>query len=73
MNVHVLFVNKVGMSGGHNYGRPRSELSLPPAMAAALTEITGDPAWRPTFAFRMGYAPRARLSPRRGLHDVLTA
>ncbi len=50
-----------------------AELSLQPEIATALGKITGEPAWRPTFAFRMGYAARpARLSPRRGVHDVMT-
>ncbi len=49
------------------------ELDAPPHTAEALAELTGDPAWHPTFVFRMGYADRpARLSPRRPLQAVVT-
>lgn len=49
-----------------------AELGLEPRTAAALAEITGEAAWRPTFAFRLGRAERpARLSPRRPLAEVL--
>jgi hypothetical protein len=45
---------------------------LPSPVAAALAGLTGDPAWLPTFVFRMGYAKApARLSPRRALDDVI--
>jgi hypothetical protein len=51
-----------------------AELGLEPRMAAALAQVTGDPAWKPTFVFRMGYAERqARLSPRRPLDAVVAA
>jgi hypothetical protein len=37
-----------------------------------LAELTGDPAWQPTFSFGMGYAVRPGLeSPRRSVRDVL--
>lgn len=49
-----------------------AELGLEPRTAAALAEITGEAAWRPTFAFRLGRAERpARLSPRRPLAEVV--
>jgi hypothetical protein len=49
-----------------------TQLGEEPRMAAALAEITRDARWRPTFAFRMGYADRpARLSPRRPIDAVL--
>lgn len=45
---------------------------LPSPMAASMAGLTGDPAWLPTFVFRMGYAKApARLSPRRALDDVI--
>jgi nitroreductase len=51
-----------------------AELGLEPRMAAALAQVTGDPAWKPTFVFRTGYAERqARLSPRRPLDAVVAA
>ena len=50
-----------------------AELGKGPRMAEALTELTGDASWRPTFAFRMGWAStQARLSPRRGLAQVVS-
>jgi hypothetical protein len=40
--------------------------------AEELAALTGDPAWRPTLAFRMGYAEAdAAPSPRRGAGSVL--
>ena len=48
------------------------QLGRSPRTAEALAKFTGDPNWRPTFVFRMGYSDRApRLSPRRPLEDVL--
>ena len=45
---------------------------MPSPVAAKLAALTGDPAWLPTFVFRMGYAAApARLSPRRALDDVM--
>lgn len=49
------------------------QLSRPSPMETALAVLTGDPAWRPTFIFRMGYAERAaRPSPRRAVEDAVT-
>ncbi len=49
------------------------QLSRPSPMEKALAALTGDPAWRPTFIFRMGYAERAaRPSPRRAVEDAVT-
>jgi hypothetical protein len=43
-----------------------------PGAARVLAELTGDPAWRPTFAFRMGFAARAAPpSPRRPVDAVV--
>ena len=37
----------------------------------ALASLTGDPAWQPTFAFRLGWPERSSpASPRRALADV---
>jgi hypothetical protein len=48
------------------------ELGQPARAAGMLAELTGDPAWKPTFAFRMGFPTRpAAPSPRRGIDDVL--
>ena len=48
------------------------DLGKPARAAAVLAELTGDPAWKPTFAFRMGFPTRAVApSPRRGVDDVL--
>ena len=42
-------------------------------MEKALASLTGNPAWRPTFIFRLGYAERAaRPSPRRAVEDAVT-
>ncbi len=48
------------------------ELGRPARAAGVLAELTGDPTWKPTFAFRMGFPTRpAAPSPRRGVDDVL--
>lgn len=48
-----------------------AQLGQPPRTADKLADLTGDPSWRPTFAFRLGYASMsARPSPRRGLSAV---
>ena len=40
--------------------------------ARQLASLTGDPDWRPTFTFRMGWPTRrAPASPRRALDDVI--
>jgi nitroreductase len=50
-----------------------AELGRPPRMAEALARLTGDANWRPTFAFRMGYADRAAgPSPRRPVAAVVS-
>ncbi len=50
------------------------QLAKSPDMARTLERLTGDPAWKPTFAFRAGYPNRAPLpSPRRALRDVVVA
>ena len=47
-------------------------LGRPPRAEARLAELTGDPAWEPTFMFRMGYPlTPAPASPRRPVEDVL--
>jgi hypothetical protein len=47
------------------------ELGSPPRAAATLAALTGDPAWLPTFAFRVGFPTRpAGPSPRRPLDAV---
>lgn len=49
------------------------QLGKPPTAAGELAALTGDPAWLPTFVFRLGYAERpARPSPRRAVEDVVT-
>jgi hypothetical protein len=49
-------------------------LGMEPDMAKTLEQLTGDPAWKPTFAFRAGYPARKALpSPRRALRDVVVA
>jgi hypothetical protein len=51
----------------------QAELGRPPRMAEALAQVTADPAWKPTFIFRMGYAGQpAGLSPRRPLSVVVS-
>ncbi len=48
------------------------QLEQPPSAAKSLAELTGSPEWKPTFAFRLGYAQRqAQLSPRRNPQSVL--
>lgn len=47
-------------------------LSRPDSCAAQLNQITGDPAWQPTFVFYMGYPTlSAQASPRRAVETVL--
>jgi nitroreductase len=47
-------------------------LGKPASRAALLNEITGDPAWQPTFVFYMGYPKlTAHASPRRPVQAVL--
>lgn len=47
-------------------------LGRPPSRIALLNEITGDPAWQPTFVFYMGYPTLpAHASPRRPVQAVL--
>jgi hypothetical protein len=48
------------------------ELGQPATAAAALSAITGEPSWLPTFIFRAGHADRpARPSPRRRVEEVM--
>jgi hypothetical protein len=48
------------------------ELGRPARAAGVLADLTGDPGWKPTFTFRMGFPTRpAAPSPRRGVDDVL--
>lgn len=48
------------------------QLNKPPHAAQVLAELTGEPAWKPTFAFRAGYPERAALaSPRRPVEQVV--
>ncbi|HEY6930695.1 MAG TPA: hypothetical protein VJA66_13535 [Thermoanaerobaculia bacterium] len=48
-------------------------LDKEPRRLSLLAEITGDPAWQPTFVFYMGYPTIAgRASPRRPVEDVVT-
>lgn len=48
------------------------ELNKEPHAAQVLAALTGDPAWKPTFAFRAGYPVRAALaSPRRPVEQVV--
>jgi nitroreductase len=47
-------------------------LGRPPSRIGLLNEITGDPAWQPTFVFYMGYPTlSAHASPRRPVQAVL--
>ncbi len=47
-------------------------LGRPASCAAQLDQITGDPAWQPTFVFYMGYPKfSANASPRRSVESVL--
>ncbi len=48
------------------------ELEKEPKMAALMDNMTEDPAWKPTFAFRIGYPTIEQLkSPRRPVKEVL--
>jgi hypothetical protein len=48
------------------------ELGKAPRAAEALAALTGDAAWKPTFAFRLGFPTRpAAPSPRRALDAVM--
>lgn len=48
------------------------QLAREPVAAAALAGLVGDPAWTPTFAFRLGFPTRdAPPSPRRPVDDVV--
>ncbi|MEX2223058.1 MAG: hypothetical protein WEG40_14800 [Candidatus Rokuibacteriota bacterium] len=48
------------------------ELGKPPRAAGVLAALTGDAAWKPTFAFRMGFPTRpAAASPRRPVDAVV--
>ena len=48
------------------------ELNRKPQAAQVLTDLTGEPAWKPTFAFRAGYPVRDALaSPRRAVKQVV--
>jgi hypothetical protein len=48
------------------------QLGREPRAARVLAGITGEPAWKPTFLFRMGYPTRsASASPRRAVEAVL--
>ncbi|HUP36773.1 MAG TPA: hypothetical protein VNC82_15170 [Candidatus Limnocylindria bacterium] len=50
------------------------ELGKPPRAAEALAALTGDAAWKPTFAFRAGVPTRpAAASPRRPVEAVVLA
>jgi len=47
-------------------------LAKPPQTAQVLADLTGDPSWKPTFSFRIGYPIRKALkSPRRAVEDVV--
>ncbi|HEY2926449.1 Acg family FMN-binding oxidoreductase [Piscinibacter sp.] len=48
------------------------QLGLPARTAGVLDALTGEPEWRPTFAFRFGFAKgSAPASPRRAVTDVI--
>ena len=48
------------------------QLNQEPVASGVLARLTGDPAWKPTFAFRAGYARRAApASPRRPVGQVI--
>ena len=48
------------------------ELNKEHHAAQVLADLTGDPAWKPTFAFRAGYSVREALaSPRRPVEQVV--
>ncbi len=47
-------------------------LAKPPRTAQVLADLTGEPSWKPTFSFRIGYPIRKALkSPRRAVEDVV--
>ena len=47
-------------------------LAKPPQTAQVLANLTGDPSWKPTFSFRIGYPVwKALKSPRRAVEDVV--
>ena len=47
-------------------------LAKPPQTAQVLADLTGDPSWKPTFSFRIGYPKRKALkSPRRAVEFVV--
>lgn len=47
-------------------------LAKPPQTAEVLADLTGDPSWKPTFSFRIGYPIRKALkSPRRAVESVV--
>jgi hypothetical protein len=49
-----------------------SLLAREPVAARTLTSLLGDPKWKPTFSFRIGFPTRdAPPSPRRDVMDVL--
>ena len=48
------------------------QLAREPVAARALASLVGDPNWKPTFAFRLGYPTRdVPPSPRRAVGDVV--
>lgn len=48
------------------------DLNREPQAVQVLAELTGDPAWKPTFAFRAGYSEWSALaSPRRSVEEVI--
>ena len=48
------------------------QLARDPVAARALASLVGDPAWKPTFAFRLGFPTReAPPSPRRPVEEVV--
>jgi hypothetical protein len=48
------------------------QLSREPNAARVLADLIGDPVWKPTFAFRMGFPKRAASpSPRRAAEAVV--
>ena len=48
------------------------QLAREPVAARALASLVGDPSWKPTFAFRLGYPTRdVPPSPRRAVGDVV--
>jgi hypothetical protein len=54
-----------------NVDRER-QLGKPDTTAKDLASLTGDPDWKPTFAFRLGWPVRsAPPSPRRDIQSVI--